>query len=347
MVINGNDIFMGARVERNWQSRIQQGCDQSDGSKRAETLQKANAALESKGHNVVQSGNVNLSISQAARDLLFTEEGYEQIKNDAEDFWVRNADMQKEIANGRDTEDVFWTNTGNQWMIFSKYMHDNDFYTGMSDEEIGEIEEVLARITGGMDAVSRWQYKTGVCFSDYGYGNVMRSDEAAMELESSTKALQYFAEKYVPDDKREAFEGLVDLYHTHNMEILKDYEHPFEGVERGIAEVQSGKYPNSSLFTEKIGRDVTDEHKFTMMLIKVKHNQAEKDKYQGDLSGIFDMLKQGTEDANTIWSKLEEMYAGYTTGNSEDEALKLYTLDQAAGTFNRIRDYWGKLLVTP
>lgn len=344
MIIKGSDIFMGARIERNWQSHMQQqGWNQTNESKRAEAGQKAATALELKGHNVVQSGNVKVSISQTAYDRLFTEEGHEQVKNEAEDFWVRNAERQKEIANGREQEDAFWTSTGNQWMVFSKYLYDNGFYDNMSDKDMEETEEILAQITGGMDGVSRWQYKTGVCFSD-SYGNIMRQGEAAMELESSTAALRCFADKYLSGEKKEKFEDLVDLYYAHNTEILKDYKHPFEGVEKGIAEVQEGKYPNSSIFEEKIGRQVTEQHKFTMILTKVKHSQAEKNQFQKNISEMFDLLREGTEETDTIWSRLEEIYVNFATANNEDEPLRNYVLDQAKGTFDHMQDYWSKLL---
>ncbi len=345
MIINGNDIFMGARIERNWQAGIQrQDREQSNESKRASAVQKAAADLESKGHNVVQSGNVKVSISQTAYDRLFTEEGNEQVRSEAKEFWTMNAERQKEIANGREQDDIFWTSTGNQWTVFSKHLYDNGFYDDMTDEDIEEIEETLARITGGMDGVSRWQYHTGVCLSDYSYGNVMRQDEAAMELESSTAALSCFADQFLSGDKREEFGRLVDLYHAHNTEILKDYEHPFEGVQRGIAAVQSGMYSDSALFEEKIGRQVTEEHKFTMILTKVKHNQEQKDQFRQDAAEIFNLLQKGTEPADSIWSRLEEIYTDYATDHNEDKPLRNYVLDQTKGTFGRMRDYWNRLL---
>lgn len=344
MIINGNDIFMGARTERNWQSCMrQQGWDQANESKKAEAAQKAATDLEMKGHNVVQGGNVKVSISQTAYDRLFTEEGHEQIKSEAEDFWIQNAQQQKEIAKGRESEDIFWTSTGNQWMVFSKHLYDSGFYDGMTDEDIEETEEILARITGGMDGVSRWQYHTGVCFSDYSYGNIMRQDEAAMELVSSTAALNRFADTFLSGEKKEEFSRLIDMYHAHNMEVLKDYEHPFEGVQRGIAAVQSGMYPDSNIFEEKIGMQVTEEHKFTMILTKVRHSQTEKDQFLKDVAGIFDLLQKGTESADAIWSRLKEIYADYATDHNEDEPLRNYVLDQAKGTFDRMRDYWSRL----
>ena len=53
-------------------------------------------------------------------------------------------EQQKKIAEGRDRDDVFWTDTGNQWKIFSQYLYENGMYDGMTDEEVDGMEETLA-----------------------------------------------------------------------------------------------------------------------------------------------------------------------------------------------------------
>lgn len=144
-----------------------------------------------------------------------------------------DAERQKEIANGREQEDIFWTSTGNQWTVFSKHLYDNGFYDDMTD---------------------------------------------------------------------------------------------------------------SALFEEKIGRQVTEEHKFTMILTKVKHNQEQKNQFRQDVAGVFNLLQKGTEPADSILSRLEEIYTDYATDHNEDMPLRNYVLDQTKGTFGRMRDYWNRLL---
>lgn len=81
-----------------------------------------------------------------------------------------------------------------------------------------------------------------------------------------------------------------------------------------------------------------------MILTKVKHNQEQKDQFRQDVAGIFNLLQKGTEPADSIWSRLEEIYTDYATDRNEDKPLRNYVLDQTKGTFGRMRDYWNRLL---
>lgn len=346
MVINGNYMFLGANIERNQQHFVHSGDGRGmdDGTKTV-VKQNADAAMANAGYTVVDAGNAKLSISPESYDCFFSEEGQEKIRRSGDDLWTMHLEQQKKIAEGRDQDDVFWTDTGNQWKIFSQYLYENGMYDGMTDEEVDGMEETLARITAGMDAVSRWQYNTGMCFSNYTSGDrVMRNEEALMELESSTEALRYFAEKYVSSDKQEAFGKLIDLYHAHNEEITRDYEHPFEGVERGIRDVQSGMYGDSALYTEKIGRKVSEDHKFVVMRARILKTQEQKDRFRADVAQMFQNYVKNTAGGNSFWEQLKEMYAGYATDGSQDEDFRDYTLNEAADTFDRMQKYWNRLL---
>ena len=346
MVINGNHIFLGANIERNQQHFVHNGdSHRMDGDTKITLKQKADAAMENAGYIAVDAGNAKLSISQESYDYFFSEDGQKKIRSSGDDLWTMHLEQQKKIAAGREQDDVFWTNTGNQWMIFSQYLYENGMYDGMTDEEVDEMEETLARITAGMDAVSRWQYHTGMCFSDYSSGDrVMRNGEALMELEISTEALRFFGEKYVSSDKQEEFGKLVDLYHAHNEEITREYEHPFDGVERGIRDVQSGMYGDSALYTEKIGRKVADDHQFMVMRAKILKTQEEKDRFRADVSQMFMDFMKNDADGNSFWEQLKEMYAGYATADSKNQDFKDYTLSEAADTFERMQNYWNRLL---
>lgn len=108
-------------------------------------------------------------LPEDARAFLCSEEGYNKMKKDVEDLYAKNAMQQKELMKN-DKSDSFWGNTGNQWMVLSEKLYNSGFYTDMSDEEVEQAETTLAKITAGMDHLSRTLYQTGIEFSDY-YGH--------------------------------------------------------------------------------------------------------------------------------------------------------------------------------
>lgn len=53
------------------------------------------------------------------------------------------------------------------------------------------------------------------------------SDEAKLELESATSALNYFCENYVDDKNKQDFQSLIHDFYTHNSKFLDHYESIF------------------------------------------------------------------------------------------------------------------------
>ena len=96
-----------------------------------------------------------MSISKESMDFLCSEEGFQKMKQDGADLFIKNETQKKENAKDKNPDDPFWENTINQRLVFSEMLYNNGFYTGMTDEEVDQFEDTLAHIicAGVMDDV--------------------------------------------------------------------------------------------------------------------------------------------------------------------------------------------------
>lgn len=277
-----------------------------------------------------------VEVSKEDQAFLYQDEAYQKMKNDVDMLYAKNAQRQEELQK-KNPEDPFWGNTGNQWLIFSKELDQSGFYQGMSDKEVKEIEEILARVTAGMDHVSRSQYETGIEFSDYyGHGNnyFMSSEEVDLELESSAGALRYFSEKYVPEEKREAFGQLIDQYYSHNSEILKEYKSPMESFERAVS--GQGNDPYSKFIKNNYKQD-------SNIVGGATHTEEEHETYQTELKNLFKLFQLEGADHNSIWNQIEDTFADYASGTEKSKEQTEQILEKAKGTFERMESYWSRI----
>lgn len=322
MKINGNEIFIGAYAERR----------QNQFSINSEKSEAITAGIKEEMHLLKpQNEGVKVSISKEDLEFLCSEEGFQKMQKDAENLYVLNAERQKIVANGRDENDAFWNNTGNQWLVFSEALYNNGFYDGMSDEEVKEFEDALAYITSGMDRLSQSQYLTGMDFHsiDEEFKFFMDSAEAAMELESSTAALRSLADKMIPEDKREEFDQLIDQYYAHNTEVLSEYNNPMESFNKVVAGLQ---------LPQNI-KDSVDEYLYTVKLGKISRSEEDKKQYQSDMAKLFDMLKDGTG-SDDVWNRIKDLFLDYSTNNSEDSGFRNYVSGQSQYLFAHMQKCW-------
>lgn len=348
MIINGTNIFMGAYEERRQQNNpINRDMHTISEDKQAEIKAQIEETIKEIGWDKKNSSGAMVSISQEDKDFLCSEEGFLKMKQDAADLYMKNVERQKTIAVGREEDDIFWTNTGNQWLLFSEYLYNNDFYTDMSDEEVKEMENTLARITAGMDHLSRSQYLTGIEFSDYfGHGSkyFMTESECLMELESSTAALTYFADKYIVEDKRSSFENLIKQYYEHNLQIIDEYQNPMESFNKMVHGIHANKYPGVDIL-EQIPKDgVVDEYKYTIMLGGITKDAAQQEQFRKDLRVLFAALGQENVKTDKVWDQLKTQYIDYVTDKTDDSGFADYVWNESASTIQRMQQYWKHLL---
>ena len=249
--------------------------------------------------------------------------------------------QQKEVAAGREATDEFWENPTNQWLNFTKYLDQHGFYENRSDEDVKKFENLLSEITNGMDFLTGLQFNTG--FIDVrgsfhsGPRPYMSKAEAITSLESSTNALSYLAEKLLPDDQKEGFSKLIDLYKSHNEKIIEDYKNPFEGIERAIGlSIEKRKdYFGSSL-------KPVEEAKYQSMKAKItKTDKAYKD-YWKAISEEFRRYNESQDD--TILKSVKEIYLNFVTDNTKDVNFRNYMMKKAKSTFSHIEHCWKRIL---
>ena len=169
MTVGGCSIFMGAYAERMYGRMAQEktGVQPDENRLREMTARIAEAAKEFRAD---RENRDSVSISKEGRDWLCSDSVYENMK----DVDVLFANMytdnvrQQEKLQQTNPDDPFWGNTGNQWLVFSQKLYESGFYENMSDQEVQAMENILDRITGGMDGLSSVLYNTGLSFHAHG-----------------------------------------------------------------------------------------------------------------------------------------------------------------------------------
>ena len=341
MQINGMNVYMGAYAERhqsNYQMNQQKLIISED--KSAEIV---NGIKEAYASLNLQDRGVRATISQEDMDFLCSEEGFLKMKQDSQNLYAINASQQKTIAEGKNAEDLFWNNTGNQWLTFSESLNSSGFFDEMSDDEVKAFENTLAFVTSGMDRLSRSQYKTGIDFShfDEEYNYFMTSAEATTELESSTAALRYMADKMLPAKHRDEFNKLIDMYHQHNSHIISEYVNPMESFNRVVAGIDSAREKNPERY-EPAAPNPVAEYKYAVILGNIHKTENERMTYGDELKEEFSKLSSGKND--DIWEKIRQKFVGYVTNDSNDEGLKEHVTLQADYLFNHMQNVWKMVL---
>lgn len=324
MNIGNTSIFMGAYAER-MQGRISHTdfrTQVSETTQQEVTRKAVDALKEIKQHRNADS--VSVTISKEGRELLCSEEGYKKMKSDTDEFlnglFTDYAQKQEKLQQNN-PDDPFWGSTGNQWLVFSKKLYDGGFYDNITDEEVKQMENILDKITGGMDGFGRVQHGIGLNIDAYmeagessgsGFNLLTESGELWTELESSTAALKYFAEKYIQDDElKEEFNGLTEQYYAHNSEQLDGYQSLSEKMKQFTNDVFSGKYPNSALLhkhAQSLLEQNADSVNTAKYLGSINHNEEETKQYRNQISLQLQQLSQGTSGWEDAWKKIEESF---------------------------------------
>ena len=326
MQINGMNIFMGAYAER-----IKNGLDQRTISISKEKTEEATAYVEKAlKSSVFQNQGVNVSISKEGMDLLCSEEGFQKMKQDGADLFIKNEIQKKENAKDKNPDDPFWENTVNQWLVFSEMLYNNGFYSGMTDEEVDQFEDTLAHITYGMDCLSRSQpqYIMGVEVRPVRekYKFFQSESEAITGLESSVAALRYLSDKLLPEEHREGFNQLIDKYYQHNNEVLSEYDNPMETFRRVVAGM--GMHSDRSFYSN----NPVGEFKYTVRLGMINKTEQEKKAYRQGLQILFENMKNNGNDPS-IWEQIKEYFQSYSTDNSNNSGFRNYVYDEAQYLF--------------
>lgn len=339
MQIGENNIFLGAYYERN--GGITRNKDIIQDREHAKSLVNNESAK-----NIIQevirvkaaaSGN---SPARSNQDTYqHSSSDYIIFNDDTENLYELYARKNKELQE-QHSNDVFWGNAKSQWMVFSEKLYQNGFYDGMSDDEVKKFEGMLAHITAGMDNVSKAKYSE-VSDIDFNFYNdtsfsAMNSEEAKLELESETAALRFFGEHFVDERYKEEFQNLVDEFHSHNEEILKDYQGPLEGAEKGIMKLQA-----NSKMHGLVDKGAASYSKFMSGLT---HTEEETDMYRKEVSALFAKLQESESNQADIWEQLKLSYIKYIAKDTDQQYIKDQAWSRGKSTFNLMQRYWSELI---
>jgi len=341
MNINGitnSSIFFGAYNNRIASKRI----DITEIS-----AEKTNAIKEAIQNEMIEikelkTGEVHLTISEEGRELLCSEEAQQKMQNDLEELYSKS--IMKVDPNN---PDEFWKNTSNQWLVFSEKLYQNGFYDNKSDEEVKQLEDMLAKITSGMDHMSRTLYNTGIELSDfYGKGNnyFMSSSEVKMELESAKVALHTFNEKYVNEELQDEFSDMIDMFYQHNKEISSEYKSPFETFNKAINAMHTGKIPNSQIlskYSQSMKNDNAEIDK-AIFLGGISHSESETERFTNEIESLFKELSSQINNSEQIWKQIENVFVKYAT-KSNDKEIQDYVLEHS-DFISRLKGYWSELI---
>lgn len=340
MKLNGTNIFIGAYAER----KNNHQPDQTTISVSKEKAEEITADIKEAFYSLhLQNRGVKVSISKEDMDFLCSEEGFRKMKQDAADLYIKNVNQQKVIAKDKNPDDLFWNNTGNQWLVFSEMLYNNGFYSEMGDEEVKQFEDTLAYITFGMDCLSKSQYLTGMEFSSIReeYKYFMSDNEAITELESSVAALQCLSDRLLPEEQQGEFNRLIDMYYKHNNEVLSEYNNPIESFNKVIAGMYSDK-GSYSHFMEEAAKKPVSEYKYTVMLGMTEKSEQEKETYRQGLQILFEKMKSSGDDT-FIWEQIRECFQKYSTDDSDDDGFRNYVYEQAQYLFSHMKNCWSRL----
>ncbi len=269
-----------------------------------------------------KTASVNRVKRAACDSFTVSEEAKSFIKGEKKEFIEYTRFYQDDkIAQSKEP---FWKQTGSQYLVFSEKLYHSGFFDSMSDKKAREAEAILSTITKGMDSLSNAQYLTGKGpsgVSGKGY-TLPNSYEARMELESSTAALQLFGEKFIEDEGlRKEFQGLVDDYYAHNMEVLEEYGNPVEKMAWAVK-----RFYNSSESTV--------------------HTKAEEQQYGEDLAEIFEKLRKNPSDKSVIWKQIQDTMLDYAANKEDGQEKRDQILSGAGDSFKRMEECWSFASIT-
>lgn len=243
-----------------------------------------------------------------------------------------------------DPSDIFSYRPQDQWLIFSQYLNDSGFFAGKDRQNIDEIENLLVDITDGLDNLDITGMGRDIRSGSKPITKQLSSAEAQLELASSTAALQYFSEKYLTGDEKQGFDQLIDQYTKRNETRVANHLSIEEKFHTARAEIFEKRGMDTSSLSAERKRDLS----ITNKLGKTNYTAAEIAEAVDHYKEKFSTLKDKSE-VDALMLQIQEQYLqfvtkGISTNDKEYGAAKNYAQEKSEQTFERIADYWKKLL---
>lgn len=228
-------------------------------------------------------------------------------------------------------EDPF-SQPGTEFHIISDALNRMGFYDNLSDEEVLEVETILATITYGMNSTVG---TAGIVNDDQ--STELTSYAARFELESSTAALRRFAEKYLPENMRDDFDTLVDKYYAHNSKALEGYT---SSRERSIKAVAHTIETHGS----KRVLPVTEDEKLIQLAAKVKVNDEDINNAVKGWTEAFKELANSEKSVDDAIDMMKDILNRLASGNSENKRFIEYIDEWNSFAIENAKTYWTALM---
>lgn len=244
-----------------------------------------------------------------------------------------------------DPTDIFSYRPQDQWVVFSQYLNDTGFFDGKDVGEIEEIENLLVDITDGMDNLHiATQHGRDIKKGSKPITQELTNAEAQLELASSTSALKIFSEKFVMDDIKEGFNQLIEQYTKRNENRVMNYASIEEKFYKGRAKI----FETRGMDTSTLNLEQKKNLSITNKLGKTNYTEAEISQMIEGYKEKFSML-QNALGVDELISQLQEELSEFVTKgiskqDKDNEYAKNFVKEKSAKTFERIADYWKKLL---
>lgn len=227
-----------------------------------------------------------------------------------------------------DPSNIFSYRTSDQWLVFSQYLHESQFFALLSDEEVQKVEAILQHITDGMDSLAEF---TGINL--FGISKKqLNSYEAQLEFASSTAALKHFSNTFLSGDVKDGFDELIQDYIHYNKERAMKHQSIEERFIAARAKLTGLTYHKTRELdvTNKLGSTVFTETEIAEIMKR----------YEEQFANI-----QNEEDIAKVLMETKQILLAFVTkGISPNDRNYLFAQnfvsERAEDTFSRIEAYW-------
>ena len=276
--------------------------------------------------------------TMTARDVLGTsvkisEESKEFMAGVAERKAAQRAE--REAARAAEGGNAF-SGTGDfkqQYLVLSENLYNNGFYDKLSDDEVRDMEQMLKDITSGMESINK-------CSLNRNFSTEMSHEVAKLELVSSVNALNYFADKYVPEEMRDSFKEMIKQYESYNSEKVATHKSIYDLRDESMAKLPASNAVNVS----SAGKKSQEDAKASVEIGRVKHTKEQEQKNKEEYQALFDSLMQRQNSVSNIFNSLQNTLVNYASGGSKNSNVLTMLHERNFAAIHNMSNYWSRLL---
>ena len=220
-----------------------------------------------------------------------------------------------------------------QYLVLSEKLYNNGFYDNLSDDEVRDMEQMLKDITSGMESINKSSLNRN-------FSTEMSHEAAKLELVSSVNALNYFADKYVPEEMRDSFKDMIKQYESYNSEKVEVHKSIYDLRDESMAKIPAPNAVNVSAAVKKTQEDT----KASMEIGRVKHTKEQEQENKDEYQTLFDSLMKKQDSVSNIFDSLQNTLVGYASGGSKNSNVLAMLNSRNLAAIHNMSDYWSRLL---